>query len=106
MDAQVAYGFHHLRNEKPYLAQGPISNKVDASCSLIVKFFEVLIKGSLDLSFFSSYHSIDLRKCICLSNEEMWATTHIIRKALKTFYFFFVRTNNLMLPNGAATFLY
>ncbi|KAL8265149.1 hypothetical protein R6Q59_023279 [Mikania micrantha] len=28
MDAQVAYGFHHLRNEKPYLAQGPISNKM------------------------------------------------------------------------------
>ncbi|KAK6942397.1 Diacylglycerol kinase, accessory domain [Dillenia turbinata] len=28
MDAQVAYGFHHLRNEKPYLAQGPISNKL------------------------------------------------------------------------------
>ncbi|KAK6944266.1 Diacylglycerol kinase, catalytic domain [Dillenia turbinata] len=28
MDAQVAYGFHHLRNEKPYLAKGPISNKL------------------------------------------------------------------------------
>ncbi|GLJ28311.1 hypothetical protein SUGI_0556500 [Cryptomeria japonica] len=28
MDAQVAYGFHHLRNEKPYLAQGPITNKM------------------------------------------------------------------------------
>eukprot|EP01018_Ginkgo_biloba_P007102 Gb_24490 [translate_table: standard] len=28
MDAQIAYGFHHLRNEKPYLAQGPISNKI------------------------------------------------------------------------------
>lgn len=28
MDAQVAYGFHHLRNDKPYLAQGPISNKL------------------------------------------------------------------------------
>ncbi|XP_031481010.1 diacylglycerol kinase 4-like [Nymphaea colorata] len=28
MDAQVAYGFHHLRNEKPSLAQGPISNKL------------------------------------------------------------------------------
>ncbi|KAJ9689581.1 hypothetical protein PVL29_014986 [Vitis rotundifolia] len=28
MDAQVAYGFHHLRNERPYLAQGPISNKI------------------------------------------------------------------------------
>ncbi|KAI3780722.1 hypothetical protein L2E82_10710 [Cichorium intybus] len=24
---QVAYGFHHLRNDKPYLAQGPVSNK-------------------------------------------------------------------------------
>uniref|UniRef100_A0A2K2A3S1 Diacylglycerol kinase accessory domain-containing protein n=1 Tax=Populus trichocarpa TaxID=3694 RepID=A0A2K2A3S1_POPTR len=28
MDARVAYGFHHLRNEKPNLAQGPLSNKV------------------------------------------------------------------------------
>ncbi|CAL0325598.1 unnamed protein product [Lupinus luteus] len=28
MDAQVAYGFHHLRNEKPYLANGPVSNKI------------------------------------------------------------------------------
>ncbi|XP_019056868.1 PREDICTED: diacylglycerol kinase 7 isoform X4 [Tarenaya hassleriana] len=28
MDAQVAYGFHHLRNDKPYLAQGPVSNKI------------------------------------------------------------------------------
>ncbi|XP_058113847.1 diacylglycerol kinase 4-like [Magnolia sinica] len=28
MDAQVAYGFHHLRDEKPYLAQGPIANKL------------------------------------------------------------------------------
>ncbi|KAJ3695388.1 hypothetical protein LUZ60_000765 [Juncus effusus] len=28
MDAQVAHGFHHLRNEKPYLAQGPVSNKL------------------------------------------------------------------------------
>lgn len=28
MDAQVAYGFHRLRDKKPYLAQGPISNKL------------------------------------------------------------------------------
>ncbi|XVF34284.1 hypothetical protein REPUB_Repub18cG0046100 [Reevesia pubescens] len=28
MDAKVAYGFHHLRNEKPYLAQGPVTNKI------------------------------------------------------------------------------
>ncbi|CAL5439096.1 unnamed protein product [Camellia sinensis] len=27
MDARIAYGFHHLRNEKPYLAQGPFANK-------------------------------------------------------------------------------
>ncbi|KAG1326948.1 putative Diacylglycerol kinase 4 [Cocos nucifera] len=27
MDAQVAYGFHHLRDERPYLAHGPITNK-------------------------------------------------------------------------------
>lgn len=36
MDAQVAYGFHHLRNDKPYLAQGPISNKVNT----LVRFFD------------------------------------------------------------------
>ncbi|KAI7990990.1 Diacylglycerol kinase 7 [Camellia lanceoleosa] len=28
MDAQIAYGFHHLRNEKPYLAQVPFANKL------------------------------------------------------------------------------
>ncbi|KAG8493193.1 hypothetical protein CXB51_010610 [Gossypium anomalum] len=28
MDAKVAYGFHHFRNEKPHLAQGPLVNKV------------------------------------------------------------------------------
>ncbi|GMQ02196.1 hypothetical protein CsSME_00048547 [Camellia sinensis var. sinensis] len=28
MDARIAYGFHHLRNEKPYLAQGPFANKL------------------------------------------------------------------------------
>ncbi|OVA04238.1 Diacylglycerol kinase [Macleaya cordata] len=28
MDAQVAYGFHHLRDEKPFLAQGPVANKL------------------------------------------------------------------------------
>ncbi|PKA52861.1 Diacylglycerol kinase 4 [Apostasia shenzhenica] len=28
MDAQVAYGFHHFREAKPHLAQGPIANKL------------------------------------------------------------------------------
>lgn len=34
MDAQVAYSFHNLRNEKPYLAQGPIANKVRSLYSI------------------------------------------------------------------------
>lgn len=73
MDAQVAYGFHHLRNEKPYLAQGPVSNKVGAFCSLIIKFlkyFLFLIKESLDLFFFFSFCSINLKKCLCLSMKK------------------------------------
>ncbi|XP_065011840.1 diacylglycerol kinase 7-like isoform X1 [Musa acuminata AAA Group] len=28
MDAQIAYGFHHLRQDKPYIAQGPTLNKL------------------------------------------------------------------------------
>jgi diacylglycerol kinase (ATP) len=28
MDAQVAYGFHHLRDEKPWLARGRVTNQV------------------------------------------------------------------------------
>ena len=28
MDGQVVYGFHHVRDEKSYLAQGPVANKV------------------------------------------------------------------------------
>ncbi|KAG0461658.1 hypothetical protein HPP92_021955 [Vanilla planifolia] len=28
MDAQVAYGFHHFREEKPEVAKGPIANKL------------------------------------------------------------------------------
>lgn len=28
MDAQVAYGFHQLREKKPKFAKGPITNKV------------------------------------------------------------------------------
>lgn len=47
MDAQVAYGFHHLRNEKPYLAQGPIANKVlivkCMSCSMHFLYTKFLI---------------------------------------------------------------
>ncbi|XP_010914097.1 diacylglycerol kinase 7 isoform X2 [Elaeis guineensis] len=40
MDAQIAYGFHHIRNKKPYLAQGPILNKLIYSiCSCTQGWF-------------------------------------------------------------------
>ena len=51
MDAQVAYGFHHLRNEKPYLAQGPIANKV---------WVNVLIALSLSLIYALRCYTINI----------------------------------------------
>lgn len=40
MDAQVAYGFHHLRERRPYLARGPFSNKlVYSSCGCAQGWF-------------------------------------------------------------------
>ena len=38
MDAQVAYGFHQLRDEKPFLASGPLSNKVSDLWILFPQF--------------------------------------------------------------------
>eukprot|EP00850_Spirogloea_muscicola_P023901 SM000402S15229 [mRNA] locus=s402:16795:19941:- [translate_table: standard] len=32
MDAQVTYGFHHLRELKPWLARGPIANQMIYTC--------------------------------------------------------------------------
>lgn len=40
MDAQVAYGFHHLRNERPYLAQSPITNKVSYIFQPFISFLQ------------------------------------------------------------------
>lgn len=40
MDAQVAFGFHHLRDTRSYLAQGPISNKVGSYFCLYYIAFE------------------------------------------------------------------
>lgn len=48
MDAQVAYGFHHLRDEKPYLAQGPISNKVMAKSPFCLSMLDAF---SFDFMF-------------------------------------------------------
>ncbi|XP_042058388.1 diacylglycerol kinase 7-like isoform X1 [Salvia splendens] len=38
MDAHVAYGFVHLHNEKPYLAEGPISNKMIYTMQQLSRF--------------------------------------------------------------------
>ncbi|KAG6739777.1 hypothetical protein POTOM_057392 [Populus tomentosa] len=51
MDAQVAYGFHHLRNEKPYLAQGPISNKKLWKGHPIVLLIEPFMLSSCTYSY-------------------------------------------------------
>lgn len=48
MDAQVAYGFHHLRNEKPYLAQGPIANKVWLNVLIALSEFDICIEVLYD----------------------------------------------------------
>lgn len=56
MDAQVAYGFHHLRDEKPYLAQGPIANKVyfDDFLPIDPVFLTVVKKNAFHISFITS----------------------------------------------------
>lgn len=43
MDARVAHGFHHLRNERPYLARGPISNKVQTVLPISEIDFQFLV---------------------------------------------------------------
>ncbi|KAK4404496.1 Diacylglycerol kinase [Sesamum angolense] len=60
MDAQVAYGFHNLRNEKPYLAQGPISNK-GVLYLILLKFY--LRLGPLGTPTGLSYESKSLGTC-------------------------------------------
>lgn len=91
MDAQVAYGFHHLRNEKPYLAQGPVSNKVGAFYSLIInflKYFWFFIKESLDLSFlfiFFPFAWLIWKSVYACQWRNVEKATPIIRKALKKF---------------------
>jgi hypothetical protein len=57
MDAQVAYGFHQLRDEKPFLANGPLSNKVRNMWILFPTFMMthqlITIKPNVDHSSFS-----------------------------------------------------
>ena len=48
MDAQVAYGFHQLRDEKPFLANGPLSNKVSNFWMLFHTFMITQLISTLD----------------------------------------------------------
>ncbi|KAL6842280.1 hypothetical protein ACP4OV_027928 [Aristida adscensionis] len=63
MDAQVAYGFHHLRDEKPFLASGPLSNKL------------IYAGYTCKQGWFFTQ---------CISDPELRGLRNIIRLAIKT----------------------
>jgi hypothetical protein len=55
MDAQVAYGFHHLRDEKPWLARGRAANQVSPLEFATFSFsFEPLVGTALWLTILYS----------------------------------------------------
>lgn len=68
MDAQIAYGFHHLRNEKPYLAQGPIANKVrlniltalSLSSIYALRYYTIIIRVNYRIKFLSNQGHLSL----------------------------------------------
>ncbi|WOK95035.1 diacylglycerol kinase 4-like [Canna indica] len=64
MDAQVAYSFHHLRDEKPYLAQGPITNKL------------IYTGYSAKQGWFFTP---------CMTDPSLRGLTHILRLSIKKF---------------------
>lgn len=59
MDAQVAYGFHNLRNEKPYLAQGPIANKVRLVNNFVPSF--LLLHASIPVCISQFFLNFNLQ---------------------------------------------
>ncbi|XP_062097641.1 diacylglycerol kinase 4-like isoform X3 [Humulus lupulus] len=63
MDAQVAYDFHHLRNEKPYLAQGPISNKGTN------KYFKAACQKGQLLRMGANYCSVKCKSYCCFKSS-------------------------------------
>ncbi|XP_041021570.1 diacylglycerol kinase 7-like [Juglans microcarpa x Juglans regia] len=72
MDAQVAYGFHHLRNEKPYLAQGPITNKlIYSGYSCTQGWFFTPCASSPSLRGLRNILRIHVKKVNCSEWEEI-----------------------------------
>nr|BAD05689.1 putative diacylglycerol kinase variant A [Oryza sativa Japonica Group]BAD05846.1 putative diacylglycerol kinase variant A [Oryza sativa Japonica Group] len=63
MDAQVAYGFHHLRDEKPFLASGPLSNKgfnwdvIGTWCAASDFHMPAVGLAAHDITFFNTYRN-------------------------------------------------
>ncbi|CAH8274824.1 unnamed protein product [Arabidopsis lyrata] len=72
MDAQVAYGFHHLRNEKPYLAQGPVTNKIIySSYSCTQGWFCTPCVNNPGLRGLRNIMKIHIKKANCSEWEEI-----------------------------------
>ncbi|CAN6985578.1 hypothetical protein IGI04_000685 [Brassica rapa subsp. trilocularis] len=72
MDAQVAYGFHHLRNEKPYLAQGPVTNKIIySSYSCTQGWFCTPCVSNPGLRGLRNIMKIHIKKAYCSEWEEI-----------------------------------
>ncbi|KAF6149075.1 hypothetical protein GIB67_018653 [Kingdonia uniflora] len=72
MDAQVAYGFHHLRDEKPYLAQGPISNKlIYSGCSCTQGWFCTPCASVPNLRGLKNILRLHIKKVNCSEWEQV-----------------------------------
>ncbi|KAJ6840378.1 diacylglycerol kinase 3-like [Iris pallida] len=72
MDAQVAYGFHRLRDKKPYLAQGPISNKlIYSGYSCTQGWFCTPCMGSPNLRGLKNIVRIHIKKVNCSEWEQI-----------------------------------
>ncbi|KAA0059727.1 diacylglycerol kinase 7 [Cucumis melo var. makuwa] len=72
MDAQVAYGFHHLRNKRPYLAQGPVTNKlIYSSYSCTQGWFFTSCSNNPNLSGLKNILRIHIKKINCAEWEKV-----------------------------------
>lgn len=72
MDAQVAYGFHHLRDEKPYLAQGPVANKlIYAGYSCTQGWFCTPCTASPQLRGLKNILRLSIKKANCSEWEQV-----------------------------------
>ncbi|KAG6589732.1 Diacylglycerol kinase 7, partial [Cucurbita argyrosperma subsp. sororia] len=72
MDAQVAYGFHHLRNKRPYLAQGPLTNKlIYSSYSCTQGWFFTSCSNDPNLRGLKNIVRIHIKKINCSEWEKI-----------------------------------